>query len=239
LEVEEKLKAGKLKCLIATSSLELGIDVGHIDLVIQIDSPLQAVTGFHRIGRAGHSVGEVSRGVIIVRSRSSLPEVAVLSRMIKERENESIVILRNSMDVLSQQIVAMIAGDDWSVDDLFHLIRNSDCYHMLSREKLESLLQVLSGYYPFVRPLIDWDRDTGILSRRTNSRLAAIMGTGTIPGSANYPVYHIDNQIQLGELDEEYVHESKVGELFQLGAQSWTIREIRNDRIIVSEAEKM
>jgi ATP-dependent Lhr-like helicase len=236
LEVERKLKAGELKCLIATSSLELGIDVGQIDLVIQIDSPLQAVTGIQRIGRAGHSVGEVSRGVIIVRTRSSLPEVAVLSRMIKEREIEAVSILRNSMDVLSQQIVAMIAADDWKVDELLQVISNSDCYHTLTREKLESLLQLLSGYYPFVRPLIDWDRDTGKLSSRSSSRMAAIMGTGTIPGTANYPVYHIDHQIQLGELDEEYVHESKVGELFQLGAQSWTIREIRNDRVIVSEA---
>jgi ATP-dependent Lhr-like helicase len=235
LEVESRLKAGELKCLIATSSLELGIDVGQIDLVIQIDSPLQAATGIQRIGRAGHSVGEVSRGVIIVRQRSSLPEVAVLSRMIREREIEPIVIRRNSLDVLNQQMVAMVAADDWTVDQLFQLIRRSDCYHTITRDKFEALLQVLSGFYPFVRPLIDWNRDTDRLSSRSSSRMAAIMGTGTIPGSGNYPVYHIDNQIQLGELDEEYVHESRVGELFQLGAQSWTIREIRNDRVLVSE----
>jgi ATP-dependent Lhr-like helicase len=235
LEVERRLKAGDLKCLIATSSLELGIDVGQIDLVIQIDSPLAAATGIQRIGRAGHGVGEVSRGVIIVRQRSTLPEVAVLSRMIREREIEPIVIRRNPIDVLNQQIVAMIAADDWTVDQLFQLVRGSDCYHTLTRDRLTALLRVLSGYYPFVRPLIDWDLDTDRLSSRSSSRMAAIMGTGTIPGSANYPVYHMDSQIQLGELDEEYVHESKVGELFQLGAQSWTIREIRNDRILVSE----
>jgi ATP-dependent Lhr-like helicase len=235
LEVEGLLKAGELKCLIATSSLELGIDVGQIDLVIQIDSPLQAASGIQRIGRAGHSVGEVSRGVIIVRTKSSLPEVAVLSRMIRERDIEPIVIRRNSIDVLNQQIVAIVAADDWTVDQLLRLIRRSDCYHTLTREKLDSLLRVLSGYFPFVRPLIDWDRNTDMLSHRSSSRMAAIMGTGTIPGTANYPVFHIDNQIQLGELDEEWVHESKVGELFQLGAQSWTIREIRNDRVLVSE----
>ncbi|NHN31791.1 DEAD/DEAH box helicase [Paenibacillus agricola] len=236
LEVESRLKSGELKCLIATSSLELGIDVGQIDLVIQVDSPLQATTGIQRIGRAGHSVGEVSRGVIIIRSRSSLPEVAVLSKMIREREIEPIVIRRNRIDVLNQQIVAMVAADDWTVGGLFELINGSDCYHTLTLDKFEGLLQVLSGFYPFVRPLIDWDRDTGRLSGRSSSRMAAIMGTGTIPGSANYPVYHIDSQTQLGELDEEYVHESRVGELFQLGAHSWTIREIRNDRVIVSEA---
>ncbi|MEK3720291.1 DEAD/DEAH box helicase [Paenibacillus sp. FSL H8-0034] len=235
LEVERRLKAGELKCLIATSSLELGIDVGQIDVVIQIDSPLAAATGIQRIGRAGHGVGEVSRGVIIVRQRSTLPEVAVLSRMIREREIEPIVIRRNRIDVLNQQIVAMIAADEWTVDQLFQLVRGSDCYHTLTRDRLVALLRVLSGYYPFVRPLIDWDLDTDRLSSRSSSRMAAIMGTGTIPGSANYPVYHMESQIQLGELDEEYVHESKVGELFQLGAQSWTIREIRNDRILVSE----
>ncbi|WP_227013750.1 DEAD/DEAH box helicase [Paenibacillus psychroresistens] len=237
LEVEQLLKQGDLKCLIATSSLELGIDVGHIDLVIQIDSPLQAASGIQRMGRAGHGVGEVSRGVIIVRQRSSLPEAAVLCRMIRRREIELIRIRRNALDVLAQQIVAMTAMDDWHVEGIWRLIQRSDSYHNFPRERMESLLQVLSGFFPFVRPLLLWNRETNVLSRHSSSRMAAIMGTGTIPQSANFPVFQGESNIQIGDLDEEFVHESRTGEVFQMGAQSWVIREIKRDRVVVSEAK--
>jgi ATP-dependent Lhr-like helicase len=237
LEVEQLLKQGELKCLIATSSLELGIDVGHIDLVIQIDSPLQAASGIQRMGRAGHGVGEVSRGVIIVRQRSALPEAAVLCRMIRRREIEPIKIRCNALDVLAQQMVAMAAMDDWTIDQMLILFQRSDCYRNLSRERLEALLQVMSGFFPFVRPLLIWNRETDIISRHSSSRMAAIMGTGTIPQSANFPIFHRESNIQLGDLDEEFVHESRVGEVFQMGAQSWVLREIKRDRVIVSEAK--
>lgn len=237
LEVERLLKQGELKCLVATSSLELGIDVGHIDLVLQIDSPLHAASGIQRMGRAGHGVGEVSRGVIIVRQRSSLAEAAVLCRMIRRREIEPIRIRRNALDVLAQQIVAMAAMDEWPLEDILSLIHRSDSYRHISRERLESLLQVLSGFFPFVRPLLFWNRETDVLSRHSSSRMAAVMGTGTIPQSANYPVFHKDSNIQLGDLDEEFVHESRIGEVFQMGAQSWVMREIKRDRVVVTEAK--
>jgi ATP-dependent Lhr-like helicase len=189
------------------------------------------------MGRAGHGVGEVSRGVIIVRQRSSLAEAAVLCRMIRRREIEPIRIRRNALDVLAQQIVAMAAMDDWTIERVMSLIQRSDSFRQFSRDRLESLLQVLSGFFPFVRPLLLWHRETDVLSRHSSSRMAAVMGTGTIPQSANYPVFHKDSNIQIGDLDEDFVHESRIGEVFQMGAQSWVMREIKRDRVVVSEAK--
>lgn len=236
LEVERMLKDGELRCLIATSSLELGIDVGHIDRVIQIDSPLNAASGIQRIGRAGHSVGDTANGIVIARHRGALPEIAVLARQIRERDIEAIRPPLNALDVLSQQVTAMVAMDDWHPDALHRLIARSDSYHTFPRERLDSMLQVLAGYFPFVRPLIDWDRTTGWLRKRGVSMMSAVSGAGTIPSSSNYPVHHVESRAQLGELDEEYVHESRVGDVFQLGTHSWMIREISHDRLYVSEA---
>ncbi|MDF2960808.1 MAG: hypothetical protein K0S39_2543 [Paenibacillus sp.] len=235
LEVESALKAGELRCLVATSSLELGIDVGHIDLVLQIDSPKSAAAGIQRIGRAGHSVGDESRGVIVARTRGQLPECAVLARNIAAREIESIRIPRYALDVLCQQIVAMIAADDWTVQQLLQVFDRSYGYHGFPLERLESVLLVLSGYYPFVRPLVDWNRETGVLTRRSATAMSAIMGAGTIPQGSAYPVHHAESRIHLGELDEEYIHESRVGDVFQLGTGSWRIQSIRNDRVYVVE----
>lgn len=236
LEVERALKAGELRCLVATSSLELGIDVGHIDLVVQIDSPKSAAAGIQRIGRAGHSVGGVSRGVILARSRGQLPECAVLSRRVLERDIEEIRIPVQSLDVLCQQIAAMVAGGDWTIDELARVLAGSYGYRDFPRQRLLDVLQVLSGYYPFVRPLLDWNRDTGVLSRRGVTAMAAIMGAGTIPQSSAYPVHHADSRVHIGELDEEYIHESRVGDVFQLGTSSWKIQSIKNDRVYVVEA---
>lgn len=236
LEVERMLKQGELRCLVATSSLELGIDVGHVDLVIQIDSPKQAAAGIQRIGRAGHSVGDASRGVIVARSRSELPEAAVLARLITARDIEEIRIPRNSLDVLSQQITAMVAVDDWEAERLFGVLTRSDCFRMLPRARYHGLLEVLAGLYPFARPLLEWDRGTGRLQRRSNTPMAAIMGAGTIPQSSGYPVYHAETRQHLGELDEEFVFESRAGDVFQLGTSSWAISSIRHDRIYVTEA---
>ncbi|CAM3917371.1 DEAD/DEAH box helicase [Cohnella lubricantis] len=235
LEVERLLKEGSLRCIVATSSLELGIDVGHVDLVIQIDSPLSAAGGIQRIGRAGHAVGSASRGVILSRSKGPLPEIATLSRRIAARDIEEIRVPREPMDVLSQQIVGMVAASDWRVDQLHRLIARSDNYYSCTREQIEELLQVLAGLYPFVRPLLEWDRSAHLLTKRANTAMAAVTGAGTIPQSGNYPVHHIDSRVHLGELDEEFIQESRVGDVFQLGTSSWMIREIKQDRVYVSE----
>ncbi|MDF2837421.1 MAG: box helicase, partial [Paenibacillus sp.] len=236
LEVESLLKAGSLRCIVATSSLELGIDVGHIDLVIQLDSPQEAARGIQRIGRAGHAVGEASRGLLLARQKAVLPELAVLSRQISLREIEEIRIPRSPMDVLSQHIVSMVAMEDWEIGEMHRLILHSDSYQSFSRDRLESMVQVLAGFYPFAKPLLEWDRAKNVLTKRSNTAMASITGVGTIPQSGNYPVHHLDSRAHLGELDEEFVQESRVGDVFQLGTSSWMIRDIRNDRIYVSEA---
>ncbi|MBP1993308.1 DEAD/DEAH box helicase [Paenibacillus eucommiae] len=237
LEVERQLKAGELRCLVATSSLELGIDVGHVDLVIQIDSPLSAASGIQRIGRAGHAVGDVSRGVLLARSRGLLPELAVLSRRIKNRDIEAIRIPRNGLAVLAQQIVAMVAmDDDWNLARLERMLAQSDSYCTLPPERLTAMLQVLAGFFPFVRPLLTWDRDTGLLQRLPATPMAALIGAGTIPQSTAFPVHHNETSLHLGELDEEFVHESSVGDVFQLGTASWRIVRIRHDRVYVAES---
>ncbi|GIO16410.1 DEAD/DEAH box helicase [Cohnella xylanilytica] len=236
LEVERLLKEGSLRCIVATSSLELGIDVGHVDLVIQIESPLSAAGGIQRIGRAGHAVGEASRGVILARTKGPLPEIAVLSRQIAARDIEEIRIPSEPMDVLSQQIVGIVASADRTVDELHRLVVRCDNYHGLSRERLEEIVQVLAGLYPFVRPFLDWDRDGDRLTKRANSSMAVVTGAGTIPQTGNYPVHHVDSRVHLGELDEEFIQESRVGDVFQLGTSSWMIREIKQDRVYVSEA---
>ncbi|MCC3371642.1 DEAD/DEAH box helicase [Cohnella sp. REN36] len=236
LEVEQMLKDGSLRCLVATSSLELGIDIGHIDLVIQIDSPQEAARGIQRIGRAGHAVGEDSLGVVIARQKAQLPEIAVLSHQIARREIEEIRIPEGPMDVLSQQAVAMAAMDDWPVGDLHRLIRRSDSYRNYPLDRLRDMLRVLAGFYPFARPLLDWDREADTLRRRNNSRMAAVTGAGTIPQSGGYPVHHLESRANLGEVDEEFIQESRVGDVFLLGTSSWMIRAIRSDRVYVSES---
>ncbi|GGA05691.1 DEAD/DEAH box helicase [Paenibacillus marchantiophytorum] len=238
LEVERMLKAGELRCLVATSSLELGIDVGHVELVIQLDSPFSAAAGIQRIGRAGHAVGSVSRGVLLARSRSLLPELAVLSRRIAARDIEDIRIPRGSLDVLAQQLVAMTAmGDELDVARLGRLLAQSDSFHELPEERWLAMLEVLSGLYPFVRPLIAWNRETGSLERLAATQMAALTGAGTIPQSTAYPVHHNETGLHLGELDEEFIHESSVGDVFQLGTASWRIVRKRPERIYVQEAE--
>lgn len=235
LEIERMLKAGELRCLVATSSLELGIDVGHVDLVIQIDSPMEAASGIQRVGRAGHAAGIASRGVVIARHRGALPEIAVLSRLIASRDIEPIRVPRNRIDVLSQQCTAMVATDGWHLDRLHAVIARCDSFRAFPRERLEGMLRVLAGFYPFARPVIDWDRDTGQLAGRRNTLMAAVTGAGTIPQSSAYPVHHADSRLHLGELDETYVFESRVGDVFQLGTQSWMIREIAGDKVYVVE----
>lgn len=238
LEAERLLKAGELRCLVATSSLELGIDVGHIELVLQIDSPLSATSGIQRIGRAGHGVGDVSVGRIVVRARGALLETAVLAKLIRERDIEPIRMTEAPVDVLSQQLTAIAASAEGPLrtSDLLALLRRAAPFRALPEERFEATLNVLAGFFPFARPLVDWNRDAGLVTARRNARMAALTGTGTIPSSANYPVVHADTGMQLGDLEEEFVHESSVGDVFQLGAHSWMIRAIKHDRVLVGEA---
>ncbi|MDF2814576.1 MAG: hypothetical protein K0Q81_776 [Paenibacillus sp.] len=258
LDVERALKSGELRCLVATATLELGIDVGHIDLVIQIDSPQSAAAGIQRIGRAGHSVGDVSRGVIVARVPGALAECALLARDIAARAIEDIRIPTGDWDVLAQQLAAMAAAGPMAADRAYALLRRSYGYRALSRARFEGVLQVLSGYYPFSKPLLDWARssteqeaaaklnvardtddsqaDWGSLMPRSNTKMAAILGAGTIPQSSAYPIYHHETRTQLGELDEVYIHESRVGDVFMLGTASWRIQSIQNDRVLVKES---
>jgi ATP-dependent Lhr-like helicase len=236
LEVERQLKAGELRCLVATSTLELGIDIGAVDLVLQIDSPKSAAAAIQRFGRAGHAVGGVSRGVMVARSRGELPEAAVLARAAAARAIEPIHVPPGSLDVLSQQLVAMAATDDWPIERLAAVLARSDSFRELTLTQLTAALEVLGGLFPFIRPLLDWDRERGVVRRRPGSSMAAVLGAGTIPPTSSYPVHHAESRVHVGELDEEYILESRVGDVFQLGASSWQIREIRPDRVYVTEA---
>ncbi|WP_152395200.1 DEAD/DEAH box helicase [Paenibacillus guangzhouensis] len=236
LEVERALKAGELSCLVATSSLELGIDIGHIDLVIQIDAPPSTASGIQRIGRAGHAVGDISRGTMIARSRGILSECAVQAHLITQRQIEAITIPSNDLGILSQQIVAMVASEAWSVEQLYAVLKGSDSYRSLTLERLHDALRVLSGYFPFVRPLFEWNQALGMLSPTRTTMMSAIMGAGTIPQSTSYPIHHAQSRLKLGELEEEYIYESRIGDVFQLGTSSWRIQSIKNDRVYVVEA---
>ncbi|MBV8999267.1 MAG: DEAD/DEAH box helicase, partial [Solirubrobacterales bacterium] len=242
--VEEMLKAGELPCLVATSSLELGIDMGAVDLVIQVESPKSVARGLQRIGRAGHSVGDVSRGRIFPKFRADLLECAVVARRMRDGEIETTVVPRNALDVLAQQIVAIAAAapDDRPValDDLHALITSTHSYTELSRGQLENVLDMLDGRYPStefaeLRPRIVWDRVHGTIRARPGARQLAVTNAGTIPDRGLYAVTLPDGR-RVGELDEEMVYEARPGQTFLLGASTWRIEEIGRDRVIVTPA---
>jgi ATP-dependent Lhr-like helicase len=247
LVVEEQLKAGQLPCLVATSSLELGIDMGAVDLVLQVESPKSVSRGLQRIGRAGHSVGDVSKGRIFPKFRADLLECAVVVRMMREGRIEPTVVPRNPLDVLCQQIVAIAAGVEADaeggsvlVDDLYALVTRTYTYAELSRELLENVLDMLDGRYPSqefgeLRPRIVWDRVAGTVRPRKGARQLAITNAGTIPDRGLYAVVLPDGR-RVGELDEEMVYEARPGQTFLLGASSWRIEEIQRDRVVVSPA---
>jgi ATP-dependent Lhr-like helicase len=242
--VEEMLKAGELPCLVATSSLELGIDMGAVDLVIQVESPKSVARGLQRIGRAGHSVGDISRGRIFPKFRADLLECAVVARRMREAAIETTVVPRNALDVLAQQIVAIAAAapDDQpvNVDDLFALVTRTHSYAELSRAQLENVLDMLDGRYPSnefaeLRPRIVWDRVAGTIRARPGARQLAVTNAGTIPDRGLYAVTLPDGR-RVGELDEEMVYEARPGQTFLLGATTWRIEEIGRDRVIVTPA---
>jgi ATP-dependent Lhr-like helicase len=241
--VEEMLKAGELPCLVATSSLELGIDMGAVDLVLQVESPKSVARGLQRIGRAGHSVGDVSKGRIFPKFRADLLECAVVVRLMREGRIEPTVVPRNALDVLAQQIVAIAvaAGDEpVAVDDLHALVTRTHSYAELSRELLENVLDMLDGRYPSaefgdLRPRIVWDRVAGTIRARQGARQLAVTNAGTIPDRGLFAVVLPDGR-RVGELDEEMVYEARPGQTFLLGASSWRIEEIGRDRVTVTPA---
>jgi ATP-dependent Lhr-like helicase len=241
LVVEDLLKSGELPCLVATSSLELGIDMGAVDLVIQVESPKSVTAGLQRIGRAGHGVGEVSRGRIFPKFRADLVECAVVAKRMRDGDIEHTVIPRNPLDVLAQQVVAATAtGDDWKVPELHDLVRRAYPFAELSRELLDSVLDMLDGRYPSeefseLRPRIVWDRVEDTIRARKGALQLAVTNAGTIPDRGLYGV-HLPDGRRVGELDEEMVYEARPGQTFLLGASTWRIEEITRDRVIVTPA---
>ncbi len=254
-QVEDDLKAGRLPAVVATSSLELGIDMGTIDVVVQIGSPPSVAGALQRIGRAGHQVGAVSRGVVVPTHRGDLLPAVVTTQRAREGRIEQVHPPANPLDVLAQQIVAMLAVEDWTVADLAALLRRASPFATLGEASLVSVLDMLAGRYPSedfasLRARIVWDREAGTLSGRPGAlRLAATSG-GTIPDRGLFGVYLVGedgvaDQVaarggrRVGELDEEMVFESRVGDTFTLGTSTWRIEQITPDRVLVSPAPGM
>jgi ATP-dependent helicase Lhr and Lhr-like helicase len=239
--VEELLKAGEIPCIVATSSLELGIDMGAVDLVLQVESPKSVAAGLQRIGRAGHGVGEVSKGRIFPKFRADLLECAVVVRRMREGAIEPTVVPRNPLDVLAQQVVAMAAAEEeLAVEELYERVRRTYTYAELPRRQLEGVLDMLDGRYPSaefgeLRPRIVWDRVAGTVRPRGGARALAVANAGTIPDRGLYLVTLPDGR-RVGELDEEMVYEARPGQVFLLGASAWRIEEIGRDRVTVTPA---
>ncbi len=247
-QIEEALKEGRLPAVVATSSLELGIDMGAVDLVIQVESPPSVASGLQRTGRAGHNVGDVSRGVIFPKYQGDLVQATVVAGRMRAGAIEELRMPRNPLDVLAQQIVAMTAMDDWTVDDLLAMVRRAAPFSGLTRPVLEAVLDMLAGRYPSeefagLRPRLIWDRATGILRGRPGGQRIAVTNGGTIPDRGLFGVFLAGaadksgrHSRRVGELDEEMVYESRVGDVFVLGASSWRIEDITADQVIVSPA---
>ena len=240
-EIEEALKTGQLRCIVATSSLELGIDMGAVDLVVQVESPRSTARGLQRAGRAGHGVGEVSISRIFPKFRGDLLEAAVVAKRMLAGTLEPIAVPRNPLDVLSQQIVAMVAVKPLPVATLEAMIRRTWTFRDLSRAALTAVLDMLTGRYPStdfatLKPRIDWDRERDVLTARRGAKQVALQNAGTIPDRGLYAVHLGPTGPRIGELDEEMVHESRPGETFVLGASTWRIEDITRDRVVVTPA---
>lgn len=239
--IEDELKLGRLRGIVATSSLELGIDMGAVDLVLQVESPPSVAAGLQRVGRAGHSVGEISRGTVFPKYRADLLEAAAVVEGMNLGRIEPTVVPRNPLDVLAQQVVAMCALDEWTVDDLAALVRRAHPYRELGRRSLEAVLDMLSGRYPSeefrdLRPRLTWDRLAGTLRGRAGAQRLAVTNAGTIPDRGLYTVHLLEDGRRVGELDEEMVFETRPGETFVLGASTWRVAEITASRVLVTPA---
>ncbi|WP_166875652.1 ATP-dependent helicase [Salinibacterium sp. ZJ450] len=249
--IEDDLKSGRLRCVVATSSLELGIDMGAVDLVIQVESPPSVASGLQRIGRAGHQVGEISKGVLMPQHRADLIHVTVVSERMTSGLIEQMTVPQNPLDILAQQTVAAVALEPLDIEDWFDTVRRSAPFATLPRSAYEATLDLLSGRYPSdefaeLRPRIVWDRVTGQLTGRPGAQRLAVTSGGTIPDRGLFGVFMVGAAAsssaggrgggRVGELDEEMVYESRVGDVFALGTTSWRIEEITHDRVMVSPA---
>ncbi|MCZ4119389.1 Lhr family ATP-dependent helicase [Streptomyces sp. H39-S7] len=244
--VEEELKAGRLPAVVATSSLELGIDMGAVDLVIQVESPPSVASGLQRVGRAGHQVGAVSTGVVFPKYRGDLVQAAVVTERMRTGSIESLRVPANPLDVLAQQIVAMTALDTWDVDELLALVRRAAPFAALPHSAYTAVLDMLGGRYPSdafaeLRPRIVWDRVANTVAGRPGAQRLAVTSGGTIPDRGLFGVFLVGSDPKkgggrVGELDEEMVYESRVGDVFTLGTTSWRIEDITRDRVLVTPA---
>jgi ATP-dependent Lhr-like helicase len=254
-QIEEALKAGTLPAVVATSSLELGIDMGAVDLVIQVESPPSVASGLQRTGRAGHHVGDVSRGIFFPKYQGDLVQSTVVTQRMRAGQIEELRMPRNPLDVLAQQIVAMTAMDSWDVGELEQLVRRAAPFSGLTRPVLDAVLDMLAGRYPSedfagLRARLIWDRTAGALTGRPGSQRIAVSNGGTIPDRGLFGVFLAGagadgatgttrggrHSRRVGELDEEMVYESRVGDVFVLGATSWRIEDITADQVLVSPA---
>ncbi|MGW1430189.1 DEAD/DEAH box helicase [Streptomyces sp. NPDC002431] len=245
-QVEEDLKAGRLPAVVATSSLELGIDMGAVDLVIQVESPPSVASGLQRVGRAGHQVGAVSTGVVFPKYRGDLVQSAVVTERMREGAIEALRVPANPLDVLAQQLVAMVALDSWQVDELLATVRRAAPFASLPESAFTAVLDMLAGRYPSdafaeLRPRVVWDRVAGTVTGRPGAQRLAVTSGGTIPDRGLFGVFLAGADPKkgggrVGELDEEMVYESRVGDVFTLGTTSWRIEDITRDRVLVSPA---
>ncbi|MGV1003962.1 MAG: ATP-dependent helicase [Candidatus Nanopelagicales bacterium] len=241
-QIEDDLKRGRLPAVVATSSLELGIDMGAVDLVVQIETPPSVASALQRIGRAGHQVGEVSHGVLLPKHRADLIHTAVVVERMRAGGIEALRVPANPLDVLAQQIVAAVSVQTWGVDELFELVRRAAPFTGLPRSIYEATLDLLAGRYPSdefaeLRPRIVWDRIANTLTGRPGAQRLAVTSGGTIPDRGLFGVFLVGERAsRVGELDEEMVYESRVGDVFALGASSWRIEDITHDRVLVSPA---
>ncbi|GAA1481787.1 ATP-dependent helicase [Gordonia sinesedis] len=241
-EIEDDLKSGRLRCVVATSSLELGIDMGSVDLVVQVEAPPSVASGLQRIGRAGHQVGEISQGVLYPKHRTDLIHCTVSVERMRDGAIEELRVPANPLDVLAQQTIAAAAMDTLDVDAWFDVVRRAAPYRDLSRSVYEATLDLISGRFPSdefaeLRPRVTWDRERNTLTGRRGAQRLAVTSGGTIPDRGLFGVFMVgDKATRVGELDEEMVYESRVGDVFALGATSWRIEDITHDRVLVSPA---
>ncbi|WP_344339518.1 ATP-dependent helicase, partial [Kitasatospora putterlickiae] len=244
--VEEELKAGRLPAVVATSSLELGIDMGAVELVVQVESPPSVASGLQRVGRAGHQVGAVSTGVVFPKYRGDLVQSAVVTERMRAGRIEALRVPRNPLDVLAQQLVAMTAMDTWQVDELLTTVRRAAPFATLPQSAFDAVLDMLAGRYPSdafaeLRPRLVWDRVAGTVSGRPGAQRLAVTSGGTIPDRGLFGVFIAGTDPKkgggrVGELDEEMVYESRVGDVFTLGTTSWRIEDITHDKVLVTPA---
>ena len=243
-EVEDKLKNGKIPAVIATSSLELGIDIGSIDLVIQLESPKSISAALQRVGRSGHLLKASSKGRIIPLYQADLDDAVGITQAMISGDIEEVLIPENCLDVLAQQIVAEVASQSWPRIELYHLFKQSYCYRSLTLDVFNNVLQMLTGRYadsklPALQPVINWDKVNDQLIALPGSRLKANLNGGTIPDRGYYTVYLAETNVRLGEMEEEFVFESKPGDIFFLGNNEWFLEKIAQDRIIVRSASSV